>query len=180
MYLKNLQDLHYMELNRLKEEINRLYLEKEHLLNRIHLETTHINDGITNELGSDAVFYFVCGLVLVVLSSYLVIKIYPVFLASQNCFVVQSNLNCIADLARISHKDRIKVDELLSNAIDTINSNENLFRVLDLSELNSKVIALDIKILDLVDELEYLIAVFGPDILSPTLLSNIDNIKVVF
>jgi len=138
IYLKKLQDFHHMELNKLKKEINRLYLEKGFLINSIPLKTE-------NNIYFNLIY--------------------------KNSLDLQPSKLLLNAIIR-STKAKLKTKELfLSAVIQNVDNNINFINI------NNKIIDLDIKIIELREKIDLLIAVFGPDKITPNTLYMIENIQ---
>jgi hypothetical protein len=127
-----------MELNKLKKEINRLYLEKGFLINSMSLK-------------AENTIYF--------------------NLIYKNSLDLQPSKLLLNAIIR-STEAKLKTKELfLSAVIQNVDNNINFVNI------NNKIIDLDVKILELIEKIDHLIAVFGPDKITPNTLYILENIQ---
>ena len=165
-----------MELKALKEEINRLSLERDSLVNSIPLKTNVIYNDTNSTITDNTILYIICGLIITGFSFYLVYTVCCSYLAYQNTFQSEHSQLLLNAITRTTEA-QLQNDELLSTAIQNIDSNIGLINNVNLVNINSKIIDLDIKILELSQRMDHLITIFGPDKISPSTLSIIENIQ---
>jgi hypothetical protein len=176
LYLKNLQDFHYMELNTLKEEISRLSLERDSLINTISLKKNILYSDTNNIIIDNTTFYVICCLILAGFSFYCLYSAYFSYLTYQDSLELQPSqllLNAISSTSEA----QLQTSKTLGDVIQNIDNNVILMNDVNFVNINNKIIGLDIKILELSQRIDHLITIFGPDKISPNTQAIIESIQ---